>query len=1446
MANGQVQDPYEHGKDLHELIQGGYLNENELHNEDKIPLKQYRDTSYGQDLHELIQGGQLSEAEVKGHPEDYDKLQSYRTYQQTKPYSELTEAAKGIAKSVATLPQAFTAPPPTVAKPEGQPLVPMALPELVKGVYQQPRVAQAIEKITPRPESIGGMLGEVVGMVGGFELGGRIAGKIGGLFKGAPAPVEAPTAPAPAPVPAAPPISPAIQRFKAEGVTTEAEALAGKEAQPQATYSQQALTGGLTPEPIKQPARIIEPPQAQPQPLKSFRATPAEEELPDILKEKPAAAPGPIVEKKKTVERVQQPVEEPQTSVGKKFADYLKANPNDKQLIANDIKSIGEDPLRLRIMRDETDRLRNSEAEIDLSEQDPKFNKQLFDTPQKRFNTALSRMKDFYKLDNDEMKQLAGEVFGSIPKAEDAEHPFVKQIRQEVLESMLQSKKLTPEQRAFINDDLKEIKQPKAPTPTRPEAVEQMAQAEARLDDINTELERLQKRHEIVAGAEMEAASLRYTDRPVYKGQATILEKGTQPKARIVRGKRVISEAKPGYGTTADIEAQMDALQKERDALISQAYGTAMDDAFKGEEELPESVQEFEAAQKLGKAEEPQPQGGNRIFKERPVDIGKRMSKKLSRLSANPMADPELWADLVKVGGYYAEAGIREFGAWSQKMVETVGEHIRPHLEQLYQHVIQAAQAVKQGATVEEALTPAQKAARVATYFDEAEKEFNDKRQLSVSKLIKATPNKVWDQSYHVRRDLDKFGPEGKEVRMHFDMIKGSSGDAGQILTEAESSIYGKLNDKEKGILDRMIQSKAMSELSVRKPKNKLPRNFKSDDWDAYLSSIPKTISDKLTPRMNAFFDTMKSRLDARLAEGTITQEAYDAMKDNLYEPKRYLQHLDEPAPGFSASGKPITVTSSGIKALDEGSERNLVTDSRLLLRQAITRERAIEFKNRANVALLKFAHDNPENGIARPAKVVGATKDNKPVFEPTPEGYTRIAAIVDGRREDMFMPNEYAKEWIQSDPQMSRQFANFLQWATGVKVIKNLAVGWNPEFYLSFHPRMALHQFMSTYEYSDYVPKALLQMVRNNISVFKDAATGKGQWEAYVKVGGHDGYFMDQVNPLLPESIKGYVTGFGNFIDRLNRLSLYQQALRNGRTPLEAANIARGYLDFAAGGSYAKAADNFITFQNVAIQAARGLTRAAAEHPWRFAAKATQISMIAYGLYYANQFINPEAYSRIPDQTKVANWILTTPWSYVDDKGYRRHYYLTMPKEYPERIFTSVFEAMAARFHEGKLPSRQVRQAAQEFFKTDVNNMIVPNAQALLALKGYDVFRDDRVWKGQPVPATEQFLKDTPEIYKQVSRISGIPPENIRKAVSTVIPTNNIFATLVGGAYHAITSGLDQTTKDIHSKGFIANVPGIRRFLKVTPAISEAEREAAQAQREQKNLKSLQKRRGL
>jgi hypothetical protein len=66
------------------------------------------------------------------------------------------------------------------------------------------------------------------------------------------------------------------------------------------------------------------------------------------------------------------------------------------------------------------------------------------------------------------------------------------------------------------------------------------------------------------------------------------------------------------------------------------------------------------------------------VSQEEYSEAKKNLTKKATRLSSG--IDPTAALDLAKIGAYHFEAGAREFSAWSQKMIQELGEQVRPHL----------------------------------------------------------------------------------------------------------------------------------------------------------------------------------------------------------------------------------------------------------------------------------------------------------------------------------------------------------------------------------------------------------------------------------------------------------------------------------------------------------------------------------------------------------------------------------------------------------------------------------------------------------------------------------------------------------------------------------------------------------------------------------------------
>jgi hypothetical protein len=73
----------------------------------------------------------------------------------------------------------------------------------------------------------------------------------------------------------------------------------------------------------------------------------------------------------------------------------------------------------------------------------------------------------------------------------------------------------------------------------------------------------------------------------------------------------------------------------------------------------------------------------NTLFTEEEANKAREaFNKKTSGLHSG--IDPTAIGDLLKIGGYHFEGGVREFGAWSKKMIDDIGEHVKPYLQDVW------------------------------------------------------------------------------------------------------------------------------------------------------------------------------------------------------------------------------------------------------------------------------------------------------------------------------------------------------------------------------------------------------------------------------------------------------------------------------------------------------------------------------------------------------------------------------------------------------------------------------------------------------------------------------------------------------------------------------------------------------------------------------------------
>lgn len=679
---------------------------------------------------------------------------------------------------------------------------------------------------------------------------------------------------------------------------------------------------------------------------------------------------------------------------------------------------------------------------------------------------------------------------------------------------------------------------------------------------------------------------------------------------------------------------------------------------------------------------------------------------------------------------------------------------------------------------------------------------------------------------------LKQLGIEGQKAKMDRNLVYGAPSKTAFILSKGDPKIYGELTKAEMNILDDIIETRCTISVLKRNPNYtpSLGQNLTSQQQALELikQRYGQDVYDKLSKRADVYFDDMRSALKMAYEGGLIDKITYDKLKGNEYKRKQ-LQDLIDPEDRSEMPklmGAKISVRTSGIEYLREGSQRIYDTDSHWARAQVWTSVVTRVAKNRANQSLADISRQNPQNGIIRELQP----------WEKPKVGESAISWHENGQVKQLAMPEEMAREWVTTDPEISKGFAYFLSWFTGTKLLKAFATGYNPAFILTNIPRDMFLIWGATDEYSSFVPKAMLQMGKDIALAFKDAATKTGRYDKYIDQGGgielltyygRGDIYNHKLNML--QKMAGWA---GETSELMTRLALRDRTIRNrmeslGRAPTpeeraaierEATEIARTYLDFNQGGSWAKSIDKIVPYFNASIQGSRGLFRYLQDNPKMAAWKMAQVATLSAMVYMYNQSSAPEVLDEIPEFDKVNNFIIGIPGAtFVDNKGDTRNYYVKIAKDQGMQVVASMVEAAFEYNRTGKVPTNQLWEAAKNIIQTQLLPPIMG------AYAGYawnvDAWTGEPVYKGKvgEVEAWAERDAKTIGFFDDIGKLTGLSPMRLRAAMGRIIPESNAFWTGALGGYKVMTGELQDDWNRKQAAQVLSDLPAVRRILSTT-----------------------------
>jgi hypothetical protein len=723
------------------------------------------------------------------------------------------------------------------------------------------------------------------------------------------------------------------------------------------------------------------------------------------------------------------------------------------------------------------------------------------------------------------------------------------------------------------------------------------------------------------------------------------------------------------------------------------------------------------------------------------------------------------------------------------------------------------------------------------------EKQRNDVRKKFVVPLKQKVQDAVdyfgaglVDREYFAKRLLSKTA-EGDKAVGKLNAAKGNSAEAKAQYENSEKTISEYLSHDTEEIFSDYLQAKRILEIEQNKGAGNVKHTggMTAEEARANIykveNDLPKEKSDAIKLSAQRYWEEMSSQLKQLYDNGLITEESFKNLSEQgrTYSPRKFIQHIDPDRISTDSKGRAVSVSDSGIKSLDTGSEEAMVNNWRLLLSEVTARTQSRIFKNKATKELYNYVKSTPENEAGLKEEILS---ENAKV----PPGYERIYTVIDGEKKSILAPTKFAQSWNAADQGMSRGLAKVLNMASGAFLVRPLATGaLAPEFAVSNIPRDAAMQWLVAKEYSTFAPKALFEVGRNFAKVARDAWTGEGRYRDYIKQGGgiefmyeQGAMFRDPTRPVSATAERNrqifkYATKLQEFSERLGRLALREQALIKGKSPEDATRIAREYLDFGQGGSWTKAIDSAVPYLNASVQGTRSVVRAAKADPVTFGLKALQLMTVGAGLAYTANKFNPETTEKISDREKVTRWNFPLPLKTADGNST----YFSIPKDQSSRLFATLGETIAER-QLGKISGdtawRKIKMAWGDINPIDIISYVPPTMKAII---GYtlnkDFWTEETIWKGRKVSPSKEFYEGyTPKPLVDAADLLSnigieISPARAESSLGQVMPKNMITA-LMGGAYDQITGNMSAKQKQIVDKQAIdqlTQIPGFRKYFR-------------------------------
>ena len=504
---------------------------------------------------------------------------------------------------------------------------------------------------------------------------------------------------------------------------------------------------------------------------------------------------------------------------------------------------------------------------------------------------------------------------------------------------------------------------------------------------------------------------------------------------------------------------------------------------------------------------------------------------------------------------------------------------------------------------------------------------------------------------------------------------------------------------------DVIIAEKRVQELRDRvdqyavRPKH--PKGLSAEDCIQAMAALQRKVGNRkfesvLNLRADLYFNQFRDVLRDYEQYGLIDKDTLERFINDDYEPRKFIEKIFDNLDNEVFQRAGAGLKQDVLKAIEDGSEGNLLMDSRMLLSFALKAAESKRFENISNAELAKGA--TPDNAIwLRPSnkKVlsngeVATDKYGNQIIEPADKGFTNLFYKEGGKLRAVQLRNDLYVQWQDLNKSFSGLSGNFkkvLATLSGAPLLRIFATGYNPLFGIGLAVPESLAVVMArgkVYGKDTLLPIALMKMAKDyGIGIYSKVKDTELLRDYFAHGGGMS--FMSQ--EFRPEyrfqqkyrnslefslakkwdSVTKGIAFTGEAFEIGIRLAVYRRMIENlkqqfpdlakttegiDKIKFMAAAEARDIVDFSKGGTLAKDLDTIMPYFNVAIQAVASTFKGIKDNPEKFAVKFAQYSAGLMGLVFANILVyGDDEYEDIDPYIRHRYHVLLLPTMGKDGK---------------------------------------------------------------------------------------------------------------------------------------------------------------------------------------------------